>query len=72
MCEARVYLHDQQDEHLIMRDVVRIEHEGENGRTIVLGTLFGEQKLVEGHIVSIDFLRHSVVIQPEPKAGVAG
>ena len=64
MCEARVYLHDTDEGNLIMRDVVRIEPEGSDTGTLVLTALFGEQKLVDGHIVSIDFLSHTVVIEP--------
>ena len=69
MCEARVYLHEQREENLIMRDVVRIERERDDGQTIVLGDLFGDQKLLHGDIVSIDFLNHTVVIAPKEDAG---
>jgi predicted RNA-binding protein len=64
MCEARVFPNRREDENLIMRDMVRIEREGAAGNTLVLGTLFGEQKLLGGRIASIDFLAHTIVIEP--------
>jgi predicted RNA-binding protein len=57
MCEARVYLGGGGEEQQIMEDVVLVQPEGE---TCLLLNLLGEQKLVQGRIERIDFLKHTV------------
>jgi predicted RNA-binding protein len=57
MCEAKVYLGDDGEERQIMRDVVLVQPEGE---TCLLVNLLGEQRLVQGRIERIDFLKHTV------------
>ena len=59
MCEATVYLRDASGEHKIMQDVVLVQPEGEVCR---LSSLLGEQKLVQGRVVKIDFLKHAVYL----------
>jgi predicted RNA-binding protein len=56
MCEAKVYLGGD-EERPIMEDVVLVQPEGES---YLLVSLLGEQKLVQGRIQKIDFLRHTV------------
>jgi predicted RNA-binding protein len=60
MCEATVYVKTDGQEKEIMRDVARVEPEGD---TLVLSSLLGEQKLVRGCIVRLDFLKHTVLIE---------
>jgi predicted RNA-binding protein len=63
MCEATVYLRDANGERKIMQDVVLVQPEGEVCR---LSSLLGEQKLVQGHVVKIDLLKHIVYLnQPQ-------
>jgi len=57
MCEARVYLGDDGEEQPIMEDVVVVQPEGD---AYLLVNLLGEQKLVQGRIEKIDFLKHTV------------
>jgi predicted RNA-binding protein len=57
MCEAKVYLGDDGEEQQIMRDVVLVQPEGD---AYLLVNLLGEQKLVQGRIERIDFLKHTV------------
>jgi predicted RNA-binding protein len=57
MCEARVYLDDDGEEQQIMEDVVLVQPEGD---AYLLVSLLGEQKLVQGRIEKIDFLKHTV------------
>jgi predicted RNA-binding protein len=57
MCEARVYLGDDGEAQQIMEDVVLVQPEGD---AYLLVSLLGEQKLVQGRIEKIDFLRHTV------------
>lgn len=59
MCEATVYLRDASGEHKIMQDVVLVQPDGE---VCHLSSLLGEQKLVQGHVVKIDFLKHTVYL----------
>jgi predicted RNA-binding protein len=59
MCEATVFLRDASGEHKIMQDVVLVQPEGEVCR---LSSLLGEQKLVQGRVVKIDFLKHIVFL----------
>ena len=57
MCEARVYLGDDGEERKVMEDVVLVQPEGD---AYLLVSLLGEQKLVQGRIERIDFLKHTV------------
>jgi predicted RNA-binding protein len=57
MCEAQIYLDNGQEETEIMKDVVRVEPDGD---TWVCISMLGERKLVRGNIEKIDFLRHTV------------
>jgi predicted RNA-binding protein len=66
MCEARVYLGDDGKVQQIMEDVVLVQPEG---GAYLLVNLLGEQKLVQGRIEKIDFLRHTVHLsQPDAAA----
>ena len=69
MCEARVYVSRDGEEQKIMEDVVLVQPEPESGAYLLVNIL-GEQKLVQGRIEKIDFLRHAVYLIParEPKA----
>ena len=68
MCEAKVYVSDNGEEHKVMEDVVLIQPEG---NAYLLVNILGEQKLVQGRIEKINFLKHTVhLIQPrEQPAG---
>jgi len=66
MCEATVYLTEDGQEKEIMREVVLVQPEGD---VWLLVTLLGEQKLVRGTIMKLDFLKHTVYLsQPEEPA----
>ncbi|MCK4316190.1 MAG: CooT family nickel-binding protein [Anaerolineae bacterium] len=57
MCETTVYLSQDGEEQKVMEDVVLVQPEGD---AYLLVNLFGEQKLVQGRIVKMDFLKHTV------------
>jgi predicted RNA-binding protein len=59
MCEAKVFLRQDGQDHKVMEDVVLIQPEGD---AYLLVNLLGEQKLVEGRIEKLDFLRHTVYL----------
>ena len=61
MCEAKVFLLEDHTNQPLMKDVVLIQPEGD---AYLLANLIGEQKLVRGRIVKIDFLRHVVQLEP--------
>lgn len=67
MCEAKVYLSGDGEEQKVMEDVVLVQPEGD---AYLLVNLLGEQKLVQGRIEKIDFLKHTVHLGPmqEPSA----
>ncbi len=59
MCESTVLLKTMDGERELMVDVVSLKvHDSE----ITMANLLGEQKTVSGHIESIDFLSHELVI----------
>jgi len=60
MCEATVYVKTDGQEKEIMRDVALLEPEAD---TLILSSLLGEQKLVRGRIVRLDFLKHTILIE---------
>ena len=70
MCEAKVYLSDDGEEQKVMEDVVLVQPEGD---AYLLVNLLGEQKLVQGRIEKIDFLKHTVHLsqaqEPSPDQG---
>jgi predicted RNA-binding protein len=69
MCEAKVFLIEDHTTQPLMKDVVLIQPEGD---AYLLANLIGEQKLVRGRIVKIDFLRHVVQLEPlETEANTA-
>ena len=57
MCQATVYLNDQQ----VAEDVIWLEPAEEG---VELRTLFEEPQIIPGIIVGIDFLRHRVLLEP--------
>ena len=57
MCQATVYLGDQE----VAREIIRLET-AEDG--VRLAALFEEPKLVPGCILHIDFLKHRVLLKP--------
>ena len=65
MCQATVYLaHDRQkDQEEIMRDVILLEPTADGVR---LSAFFEEPQTVRARIGRIDFLKHTVVLIPEP------
>ena len=65
MCEAKIYISEDGEDRQIMEDVVLVQPEGD---AYLLVSLLGEQKLVQGRIEKIDFLKHTVHLShpPEP------
>jgi len=63
MCETKVYVSDDGEEQKIMEDVVLVQPEPESNAYLLVNIL-GEQKLVQGRIEKIDFLRHTVYLSP--------
>ena len=57
MCEAKVYLNDDGEQQQIMDDVVIVQPDGD---AYLLVNLLGEQRLVQGSIEKIDFIKHTV------------
>ena len=56
MCQATVYLNDQQ----VAEDVIWLEPTEEG---VELRTLFEEPRVIPGVIVGIDFLKHRVLLE---------
>jgi predicted RNA-binding protein len=65
MCLVTVYVDYQEEQKEVMKDVAQMEAKGDG---FLLIGLLGEQKYVEGRIVSLDFVdKHSVVLQQKLK-----
>ena len=60
MCEANAYLLENKTETLLMEAVDRVEPD-DGG--ILLVSIFGEQKFINGHIHSLSLVDHKVYIQ---------
>ena len=67
MCEARVFVSRDGEEQEVMEDVVLVQPEGD---AYLLVNLLGEQKLVQGTIKKIDFLRHTLLVQAQESPAV--
>jgi len=63
MCEAKVYLDQGGESQKIMEDVVFVRPDSESGAYLLVNIL-GEQRLVQGSIEKIDFLRHTIHLRP--------
>ena len=61
MCETKVYVSNDGEEQKVMEDVVLVQPEGD---AYLLVNILGEQKLVQGRIEKIDFLRHALYLSP--------
>jgi predicted RNA-binding protein len=64
MCETTVYLSDDGEEQKVMEDVVLVQPEDD---AYLLVSLLGEQKLVQGRLVKIDFLKHTLHLSRQQK-----
>jgi predicted RNA-binding protein len=67
MCEARVYVSRDGEEQEVMEDVVLVQPDGD---AYLLVNLLGEQKLVQGTIEKIDFLRHTLLVRAQESPAV--
>ena len=65
MCQARVFLERDGKRELVAQDVIHLEESGEG---VSLSTFFDEPVSVRAHVVSIDFLKHTVTLQPNEEA----
>ena len=66
MCLSAVYLRCQDGRKEVMKDVARIEAEGDGFWLI---DLFGEKKFIEGVIRTIDLADEHFVMLDRPEAG---
>jgi len=67
MCEAKVYVRDDDgEERQVMEDVALVQPEPEQ-EAYLLVNLLGEQKMVQGQIERIDFLKHTVHLSGSQK-----
>jgi predicted RNA-binding protein len=57
VCETTVYLSEDGEEQKVMEDVVLAQPQND---AYLLVNILGEQKLVQGRIVRIDFLKHTL------------
>jgi predicted RNA-binding protein len=71
MCEAKVYIREDGKDQKIMEDVVLVQPEPESDAYLLVNIL-GEQKLVQGRIEKIDFLRHAVYLSPLQETAAEG
>ena len=65
MCETTVYFSEDGEEQKVMEDVVLVQPED---GAYLLVNLLGEQKLVQGRIVKIDFLKHTLHLGRQQEA----
>jgi len=69
MCLATVYVDNHGQKEEVMHDVAWIEPEDSG---VLLITLLGERKLLQGRIKSIDLMNSSIVLEGEEKGGASG
>jgi predicted RNA-binding protein len=61
MCEADAYIVHEDSEEIVMKAVDIIEPEGDEGYRIV--NIFGEQKIIKGHIKSMRLVDHKILFE---------
>ncbi len=62
MCQAKVYVKRDEQEIEIMKEVIEIEVEPDG---LILKSFFEDPKKIKGQISRIDFLKHTVIIEPK-------
>ena len=60
-CEANAYLADENGENLLLESVDKILPEGPDTWRLV--SIFGEQKIVEGRISSMQLVDHRIIFE---------
>lgn len=61
MCEAAAFLYKDGQEELLLEAVDVVEPEAEGGYRLV--SIFGEQKVVQGKIKSINLVNHKIIFE---------
>ena len=61
MCETNAYLADENGENLLLESVDKILPEGPDTWRLV--SIFGEQKIVEGRISSMQLVDHRIIFE---------
>ncbi len=59
MCEAAAYIIRNGQEELFLEDVDVIEPDGDNLRLV---SIFGEQKIIQASIQSLNLVNHKVIL----------
>jgi predicted RNA-binding protein len=60
MCLSKVYIKEKVDESIVVGEAARVI---DNGGTVEVHTLFGEQKVLEGYsIKEVDLMKNSIVL----------
>ncbi len=61
MCESAAYfVNDKGEQELVMDSVNYVKP---TGNTILLKSIFGEQKTVEGHILEMNLTAHTILLE---------
>lgn len=61
MCESHAYVVKDGNEELFLENVDVIR--SEEGGKILVRSIFGEQKLFEGHIREMSLLKHKIILE---------
>ena len=61
MCLAKAYIGEAEGNDFILEDVAMLKIDG---RKLLLSTLFGEHKEIEGSVKEIDFQKARIVLEP--------
>jgi predicted RNA-binding protein len=61
MCEANAYLYNEGKEDLIFESVDLIEPQ--DGGSFLLKSIFGEQKIIQGKIKSMNLVNHIIIFE---------
>ncbi len=62
MCEANAYIMEEDKEKLVMEAVDKVDPV-EDG--VLLVSIFGEQKFIKGHILSLSLVDHKIYIKSQ-------
>ena len=60
MCEANVYLRENDKEELLLEYVDKVVPEND---TLVLENIFGQRKIIKGRIVEMALVDHKIIIE---------
>jgi len=64
MCLSKAFLDNNGEQELLLEEVASLKVEGDS---LLLRTLFGEEKKLKGRVREVDFMKHTILLDGAKK-----